>query len=236
MILRPSLVFGEHWEDGRIVQHKVNTYRYWKKKLKHEINTALAMRDTKSLAGLVESIVFLRDLNRESVINSKAMILLMSGLSSLLPNDEVLRGICTEYYSKMTKSHKFLEQKLIIGEFCNKVDLQSSLNSKIDFVTKRIRSPDYRISTISELRIAVDLFDVTENNIRQHVSIIKADHTASVPVVDLVKKLKKSDYVVLINRVDKIPSDLESWQALEYFLTALTSSDDILNVKNYIKS
>lgn len=235
MILRPSLVFGEHWEDGGIIQHKTNTYRYWKKKLKREISRALAMRDQQSLASLVHSTVFLRDIHRESVINSRVMILLMSGLSTILPDNDGLRAICTEYYSKMTKSHTVHEQKQIIGEFCHKNDLESSLNSQVDFVVKRSRSSDYHISTLSELRIAVDLFD-EQGNDKEKLHILRADYAARVNVLHLVNRLKKSDYHILINRVDKLTNDLESWKSLEKFLSRLEPHEDIADIKTYVKS
>lgn len=229
--------FGERWDDGREISHPVSLRVYWRDKLMREITRAIATRDIRRLADLVKYSVLLRKRSDETVISSQAMLTLVSGTACVCPRSDALRAIYMEYLSKLPRGKKAEQCKLILRDVCGKIDYNHMLQHRIVMVNTRSRRPDFAIEDLSELRISKDLFRGSDTNRVQQLAIFRADPTADILITPLMEMLETDDWGLLINRVDRIQDDLESWQCLEAFLRSDRMTDDAMDeLKEYISS
>ena len=229
--------FGERWEDGREVSHPVNLRVYWRGKLMREITRAVATRDVHGLAELVKYSVLLRKRSDETVISSLAMLTIVSGTACVSPRNDALRAIFMEYLAKLPRGKKTEHCKAILRDVCGKIDYEHMLRHTILMVNTRAQHPDCAVEDLSELRICKDLYKGSDAHLRQQLAIFRADPTADILITPLMGMLETRDWVLLINRVDRIQDDLESWRCLEEFLRSDLMDDEAMaELQEYISS
>lgn len=232
----PNLSFGEHWEEGFEVEHRVNTYVYWYKKIQREISRAITLRDRKSLSDLVKYSVLLRDYHRETFISSRSVTSLFSGVAYLAPYEAPFIELFNEYLSKLPNIPKTKSCKLILKTVCNKFNYQKLFQDQLSEITNR-PAGNFEIQNVSELRIAVSLLNDVDEHFPQKLKLFRIDPTIDFPIRTLMPYLEEDDWIHLVNRVDKLPLDLESWECLNEFLSSELMSELIIeNIRNYVKS
>lgn len=230
----PNLSFGEHWEEGFEVEHRVNTYVYWHKKIKREISRAITLRDRKSLSELVKYSVLLRDIHRETFFSSRSVTFLFSGVASLAPHENPFIELFNEYLSKLPNIPKTQSCKMILKSVCKKFNYQKMVQDLLFDITNR-PAENFVIQNTSELRIAVSLLNDVDEHIPQKIKLFRVDPTIDFPIRTLIPYLEESDWVHFINRVDKFPLDLASWECLNDFIhTDLISDVTLDNIRNYV--
>lgn len=231
----PNLSFGEHWEEGFEVEHRVNTYVYWYKKIQREISRAITLRDRKSLSDLVKYSVLLRDSHRETFITSRSVTFLFSGVALLAPYEAPFIELFNEYLSKLPNIPKTKSCKLILKTVCQKFNYQKLFQDKLSEITVRL-SGNFEIQDTSELRIAVSLLNDVDEHFPQKLKIFRIDPTIDFPIKTLLPYFEDDDWVYLVNRVDKLPLDLESWECLNDFLQSESMSEVTFeSIRNYVK-
>lgn len=233
-----NLAFGERWEDGREIRHSVDTRIYWRDKLKREITRAVAIRDRKSVAELVKFSVLLKNPTRETNLTSQAMMSLVGGIASITPNDPDIRGICTEYLSKLPRNAAKADHcREILKDVCGKIKYGDILEDAISEINDLAHSNNFTIRSMSELRISKDLFRDGDEHLSQRLTIFRTDPTSDILISPLMPFLETGDWIHLINRVDRIQDDLESWKCLDEFLASDKMTDEALvHLKNYVRS
>ena len=231
----PNLSFGEHWEEGFEVEHRVNTYVYWRKMLQREISRAITLRDRKSLSELVKYSVLLRDIDRETFFSSRSVTFLFSGVASLAPHENPFIELFNEYLSKLPNIPKTQSCKMILKTVCKKFNYPKMMQDLLSDITNRL-SGNFEIQNTSELRIAVSLLNDIDEHFPQKLRLFRLDPTIDFPIRTLLPHLEESDWVHLVNRVDKMPLDLVSWQCLDDFIHSDEFGEIALNmIRNYVK-
>lgn len=231
----PNLSFGEHWEEGFEVEHRVNTYVYWYKKIQREISRSITLRDRKSLSDLVKYSVLLRDAHRETFITSRSVTFLFSGVASLAPFEGPFIELFNEYLTKLPNIPKTKSCKLLLKTVCKKFNYQKLFQDQLSEITNRL-AQNFEINNISELRIAVSLLNDVDEHIPQKLKLFRIDPTIDFPIRTLIPHLEEDDWVHLVNRIDKLPLDLESWECLNEFIHSETMSNMAMEMlQNYVK-
>ena len=230
---RNNVSFGEFWEFSRLINYKVQKDIYWKRKLNKKIQRAFFLRDYKSLAALIQHCYNLRTKN-ESVYCSTGMILLMSNISLLKYHDGEYVSIFMEYNRKFSKRLKSEERELI-RDICKKQNYTRLAKKFLEELKRRIRHKNFAIEDVSDLRGYLSLIKVEpQTNVNGMIKLLRKDPCIDIDLTKIYKELEKEDWVILINRVDRLNNDYESWKCLEYFLESNDDMDLIDDVRNYV--
>lgn len=227
--------FGDHWETGIEVHHRVNSYKYWKRKIQREIHRSVSLRDRKSLSDLVKYSVLLRDAHRETFISSSSVTSLFSGVAYLTPKETPFIEIFTEYLSRLPKLAKTLSCRLVLNTVCMKFNYEKILQEKLGELTTRSSSPFFDVEDVSELRISLSLLHDIDQHYLQKLTLFRKDPTIDLPLQDLMPHFDESDWIYLVNRIDKMPNDLDSWQCFCELLNRCSDAS-IAAIKEYVGS
>ena len=232
----PNLSFGSHWEVGIEVEHRVNTYKYWNKKLKHEIMRSLTLRDRKSLSELVKYCVLLRDINRGTNISSSSVVLLFSSVALITAHEQPFIELMNEFLYKLPKTQKTYSYRLLLNAICKKYNYQKLLKTQVTDVTNKSASENYIVQDLSELRITASLLHNVDDHIQQKLNLLKIDPTIDLPLRGLIPHLTPEYWIYLVNRVDKLPNDFESWEVLDEFMNihAIDDPHTVNEIKSYV--
>lgn len=228
-----NVSFGELWEFSRLVDYRVKDNKYWRKKLVRMIQRAYFMRDFKSLSDLVKHCYNLRS-NTESVYYSRGMILLMSNISLMRYFDEQYISIFMEYNSKFSDRLKS-RRRDIIGDMCHKADYGSLANSLRDELKLKLKHNRFRIDDVSELR-AFEYVLKNEPSIEaaKKVAVLRTDPCFDIDLQSVFEGFEKKDWIVLINRVDRLKDSYESWKCLEHFLMSKADLGILDRIRDYV--
>ncbi|OHT03186.1 hypothetical protein TRFO_06875 [Tritrichomonas foetus] len=236
MEITPNLSFGEHWEEGIEVQHRVNSFVYWRKKLNREIYRALTLRDRKSLSDLVKYSVLLRDIHRETYISSRSITSLFTVVAMITPHENSFKELFNEYLSRLPKIPKTQQCRILLGSICGKFDYKKIFQDQLSEMTSK-SATNFAIEDISDLRIAGLLLREVDEHIHQKLKLFRIDPTIDLPLSQLLPHFEINDWVHLVNRVDILTTDFESWKCLDSFLQSEILADNVLDeIRNYTMS
>jgi hypothetical protein len=195
------------------------------------------MRDLVALPELLRFGFLLRNKSAESSFTAPAMMAFVTGIASLTPRDDRFRPIWTEYLSKLKDIPKNSKCRALLSEACRRVDLPLTLALEIDSVDARSSTPESPISTLSELRIYQHIYGEPGAHPIQQLKIIRSDPTAEISVGAIVQYFERDDWVFLINRVDSLYADSDSWFALHSFLRSDLIDESALHaIRQYVSS
>lgn len=233
--------FGERWEDGREIRHQVETKLYWRRKLLREITRSVAIRDRRALAALVHFSALLRDPNCESINTSHSMVSLVAGTASMSPDDESLVSIWTEYLSKLPKQKKNETCRAILDDVCGTLHYKRMMKRGIAALGGRARqgpgSSEFTLHTVSELRMCRNMCENENEEAPGHViaALVKADPAGHFPPGKLAESVSVSDWKMLVNRIDKMPEDAESWASIDALMASDAWNDDMMGaMRRYV--
>jgi hypothetical protein len=233
--MQPILGFGDLWEDGQDVRHAVSTDLYWSQKVQREITRAVSERDFPSLASLIRLCVFLRNPLFEVRTRSYPLLSLITGIALICPFDGGFRPLFTEFLSKLPRSRKSGECRAVLMDTCERIDYAAILRDEVSSVRERALIPGFEIANLSELRICKDTYREPGRFPVQQIQILRIDSAADIRISQIIEYLEIGDWKVLVNRVDRLKNDAESWKCLSEFIQSEKMTEQVLvEIRRYV--
>jgi hypothetical protein len=118
---------------------------------------------------------------------------------------------------------------------CGQIDYASILSEEVSSVKDRALFPDFEITNLSELRICKDTYREPGRFPIQQIQILRVDSAADIRISQLMEHLEIGDWKILVNRVDRLKDDIESWKCLSEFIQGEKMTDEVMmEIRRYV--
>jgi len=227
-----SLVsFGERWEDGTDLEYYSWRRKYWRDKLHREILRAVSYRDKKGISELISKCALVRNPTRDQYITSQSMMMIVAGLSTAFPNDPEIKEICKDFYYELPDTPKCIPYKNIIKTNSIGFDPISTFSQEVESFSSQSEQSGFRIRNSQEFHIV----NRTSSDPNDLIAVFRCDPTIDVDFSLISPHLLETDWIHIVNRVDRIPFEISSWETLEQLL--IKHSDSIIpQASSYVAS
>ncbi|EAY13094.1 hypothetical protein TVAG_212760 [Trichomonas vaginalis G3] len=213
--------YADTWEYGTEITSKVTGPKYWKYKLKYEAQKAIALRDNKTISELIQASAQLRDQSKETFYTSQTMMILVSGLVSSQPDDETITNIGKELNRKLPKLPKTKVYKEILSRNANKAEDSEEFPEVVDG----------RLNIQSPGQYALVANENTDHSC--DIILLRCNPIADLDIVETARSLNWDEYPILVNRIDMMPHDLDSWAAFHNLVINLNEAQ-VQEVANFV--
>jgi hypothetical protein len=163
---------------------------------------------------------------------------LMAGIALNWPFDESFRPILTEFLSKLPRSPRHSDCRAALERACGRADSGPTVRDEVAAVRALALADDFEITTLSELRICESACgesgEFGESAV-QRLQILRTDPGADIRITGLIGALAVGDFEILVNRVDRLKGDVESWKCLSEFVQGERMNEEsMIAMRRYV--